>query len=105
MKWSDVGISFGSEDHPDTELSDRNLSFMVKIPIGRYKVAKTLIDNRSSFNLMMRKIFIEMGLNLAELTPCLILSTGSSQGSHPLLSDASTWRCPMGSVRTSVERS
>jgi hypothetical protein len=69
MKWFDVGISFGSEDHLDTELSDRNLSFIVKIPIGWYKVAKTLIDSGASLNLMMRKTFIEMGLNLAESTP------------------------------------
>jgi hypothetical protein len=34
MRWSDVDISFGPQDHPDTELSDRNLSFMVKLPIG-----------------------------------------------------------------------
>jgi hypothetical protein len=50
------------------ELSDRNLPFVVKIPIGRHKVAKTLIDSGASLNLMIRKIFIEMGLNLAELT-------------------------------------
>jgi hypothetical protein len=41
---------------------------VVKIPIGWHKVAKTLIDSRASLNLMMRKMFIEMGLNLAELT-------------------------------------
>jgi hypothetical protein len=69
MRWSDVDISFGLEDHPDTELSDRNMSFVVKIPIGRHKVAKILIGSRASLNLMMRKTFIEMGLNLAELTP------------------------------------
>jgi hypothetical protein len=70
MNWSDVSITFGSEDHSDTELSERNLRpFMVKIPIGRHKVAKTLIDSGASLNLMMRKTFIEMGLNLAELTP------------------------------------
>jgi hypothetical protein len=45
MRRSDIDISFGSEDHPDTELSDRNLPFVVKIPIGRHKVAKILIDN------------------------------------------------------------
>jgi hypothetical protein len=67
MKWSDVGISFGSEDHPDTELFDRNLPFVVKIPIGRHKVAKTLIDSGASFNLMMRKTFIEMSLNFIEV--------------------------------------
>jgi hypothetical protein len=50
MKWSDVGISFGPEDHPDTELSDRNLPFMVKMPIGWHKVAKTLIDSGASLN-------------------------------------------------------
>jgi hypothetical protein len=69
MRWSDVGISFGPEDHPDTELSDRNLPFMVKIPIGRHKVAKTLIDSGDSLNLMRWKTFIDMGLNLVELTP------------------------------------
>jgi hypothetical protein len=37
---------------------------MVKLPIGRYKVAKTLFDNGASLNLIMRKTFIEMGLNL-----------------------------------------
>jgi hypothetical protein len=44
MRRSDIDISFGSEDHPDTELSDRNLPFVVKIPIRRHKVAKILID-------------------------------------------------------------
>jgi hypothetical protein len=69
MKWFDLSISFEPEDHPNTELSERNLPFVVKIPIGQHKVAKTLIDNGASLNLMMRKTFIEMGLNLAELTP------------------------------------
>jgi hypothetical protein len=69
MRWSDVGISFRPEDHPDTKLSNRNLPFVVKIPIGRHKVVKTLIDSGASLNLMMRKTFTEMGLNLAELTP------------------------------------
>jgi hypothetical protein len=45
MRRSDIDISFGSEDHPGTELSDRNLPFVVKIPIGRHKVAKILIDS------------------------------------------------------------
>jgi hypothetical protein len=69
MRWSDIDISFRPEDHPDVELSDRNLPFVVKIPIGRHKVAKTLIDSGASLNLMMRKTFIEMGLNLVNLTP------------------------------------
>jgi hypothetical protein len=34
MRWSKVDISFGPEDYPITELSDRNLPFVVKIPIG-----------------------------------------------------------------------
>jgi hypothetical protein len=68
-RWSDDYISFGPEDHPDTELSERNLPFIVKIPIGRHKVAKTLIDSGASLNLMMRKTFIEMCLNLSDLTP------------------------------------
>jgi hypothetical protein len=45
MRRSDIDISFGSEDHPDTELSDRNLPFVVKISIGWHKVAKILIDS------------------------------------------------------------
>jgi hypothetical protein len=69
MRWSDVDISFGPEDHPITELSDRNLPFVVKIPIGRHRVAKTMIDNGASLNLLMRRTFIEMGLSLADLTP------------------------------------
>jgi hypothetical protein len=69
MRWSDDYISFGPEDHPDTELSERNLPLIVKIPIRWHKVAKTLIDNRDSLNFMMRKTFIEMCLNLSDLTP------------------------------------
>jgi hypothetical protein len=69
MSQYDVDISFGPEDHPGTELSERNLSFVVKTLIGRHKMAKMLIDSRASLNLMMRKTFIEMSLNLADLTP------------------------------------
>jgi hypothetical protein len=50
-------------------LFNRNLPFVVKILIERHKVAKTLIDRGASLNLMMRRTFIEMGLNLIELTP------------------------------------
>jgi hypothetical protein len=42
---------------------------VVKLPIGWHKVAKTPIDNGASLNLIMRKTFIEMGLNLKDLTP------------------------------------
>jgi hypothetical protein len=69
MRWFEDYITFGPEDHPIAELSGRNLPLVVKIPIGRHKVAKTLIDSRASLNLIMRKIFIEMGLNLSDLTP------------------------------------
>jgi hypothetical protein len=69
MKWSDTDISFGLEDHPVTKLSNRKLPLVVKFPIGCHKVAKTLVDNWASLNLIMRKTFIEMGLNLADLTP------------------------------------
>jgi hypothetical protein len=69
MRWSNDYISFGPEDHPDTELSKRNLLLIVKILIGRHKVAKTLIDIGASLNLMMRKTFIKMGLKLSDLTP------------------------------------
>jgi hypothetical protein len=34
MRWSDIDILFESQDHPDIELSDRNLPFVVKLPIG-----------------------------------------------------------------------
>jgi hypothetical protein len=69
MRWSDDYILFGTEDHPDTELSERNLPLVVKILIGRHKVAKTLIDSGASLNLLMRKTFIEMGVKLSDLTP------------------------------------
>jgi hypothetical protein len=87
MKRSNISITFGPEDHPDTELFKRNLPFVVKISIGWHKVAKTLIDSGASLNLMMRKTFIEMGLNLADMTP----SSGLSLGSRPLPSGALTW--------------
>jgi hypothetical protein len=64
MKWSDVDISFGLEDHLETELSERNLPFIIKLPIERHKV-----DNEASLNLIMRKTFFEMRLNLLDLTP------------------------------------
>jgi hypothetical protein len=69
MRWSDDYISFRPEDHTDTELSERNLPLVIKIPIRRHKVAKTLIDSGASLNLLMRKTFIEMGLKLSDLTP------------------------------------
>jgi hypothetical protein len=68
MRWSDIDISFRPHDHPNIELSDRSLPFVVKQPIGQHKVAKTLIDNGALLNLIMRKTFIEMGLNLKDLT-------------------------------------
>jgi hypothetical protein len=69
MRWFNIDISFGPEDHPDMELLDRNLPFIVKILIRCHKVAKTLINSGASLDLMMRKTFIEMSLNLADLTP------------------------------------
>jgi hypothetical protein len=50
MRWSDEHITLGPEDHPVTELSERNLPLIIKILIGRHKVAKTLIDSRASLN-------------------------------------------------------
>jgi hypothetical protein len=69
MKWFNTDISFGLEDHPDTRLSNWNLPFVVKLPIERHKMAKILVDNGASLNLIMRKTFIKMGLNLSYLTP------------------------------------
>jgi hypothetical protein len=69
IRWSDDYISFGPKDHPNMELSKRNMPLIVKISIGRHKVAKILIDSGASLNLMMRKTFIEMGLKLSDLTP------------------------------------
>jgi hypothetical protein len=86
MKWSDDYITFRPEDHPIMELLERNLPLIVKILIRRHKVAKTLIDSGVSLNLIMRRTFIEMGLNLSDLTPpYMIRSTGSFQGKslHP----------------------
>jgi hypothetical protein len=69
MRWSDELITFRPEDHTITELLERNLPLIAKIPIGWHKVAKTLIDNGVLLNLIMRKTFIEMGLKLSDLTP------------------------------------
>jgi hypothetical protein len=69
MRWSDTDISFRPEDHLETELSNQNMPFVVKLPIRWHKVAKTLLDNGTSLNLIIRKTFIEMSLNLADMTP------------------------------------
>jgi hypothetical protein len=37
MKWSETDISFRPEDHPEIELSNRNLPFMVKLPSDAIK--------------------------------------------------------------------
>jgi hypothetical protein len=34
MRWSNMDISFGPEDHLETELTDTNLPFVVKLSIG-----------------------------------------------------------------------
>jgi hypothetical protein len=54
-----------------------------------------LIDSGASLNLMMRKTFIEMGLNLADLTP-----VHDTFHSRPPPSDASTWRCHAGQEKS-----
>jgi hypothetical protein len=69
MRWSDVDILFEPQDHLDTELSNQNFPFVVKLSIGWHKVAKTMIDNGASLNFIMRKTFIKMGLNLKDLSP------------------------------------
>jgi hypothetical protein len=58
IKWSDEDISFGPENHPETELSERNLSFVIKVPIGWHKVAKILIDSGALSNLIVRKTLL-----------------------------------------------
>jgi hypothetical protein len=67
MRWSDIDILFGPEDHQDRD-TNQNLLSMVKLLIRRHKVAKTMIDNGTSLIRIMRKTFIEMGLNLSDLT-------------------------------------
>jgi hypothetical protein len=93
IKWSDMDISYRPKDHPETELSEKNFPFMVKLLIGQHKAAKTLIDNRASLNLIMRKTFIEMDLNLKDLTNVHNTFHEVIQVSHPPLLGASTWRC------------
>jgi hypothetical protein len=68
MMWSETDVSFGPKDHLETELSNWNLPFVVKLLIGNHKVTKTLIDNEASLNIITRKMFIEMGLSLSDLT-------------------------------------
>jgi hypothetical protein len=69
MKWSETYISFDPDDHPKTDLSDRNLPFVVKLPIGKHKVDRTLIDNGARMNLIMCHTFIKMELKLGDLQP------------------------------------
>jgi hypothetical protein len=63
MRWSDDYITFKPEDHPITELSERDLPLIVKIPIGRHKVAKILIDSGASLNLIMERPLSRWPLN------------------------------------------
>jgi hypothetical protein len=100
-RWSDVDIPFGPEDHPEIELSNRNLLFVVKLPIGWHKVANTLINNGASLNLIMSKTFIEMGHNMKDLTPMNDTFHEVIPG-QSLPSDASAWRCPMEQGTTSA---
>jgi hypothetical protein len=95
MKWSNIDITFRPDDHLDTELSERNLPFVVKLPIGQYKMAKTLIDNGASMNLIMRKTFIEMGLNLSDLVPAHDTFHGVIPGQSPT---------PIGRIDLEVSR-
>jgi hypothetical protein len=104
MKWFNVDISSRSEDHLETELSERNLPFVVKLPIGRHKVAKTLIDNDASLNLIMRKTFIEMGLNPKDLTPIHDTFHGVIPGQSSTRLGTSTWRCPVEQEIASAKR-
>jgi hypothetical protein len=53
---------------------------VVKLLIGRHKVAKTLIDNGASLKLIMRKTFIEMEHNLSDLILVLDTFNGAIPG-------------------------
>jgi hypothetical protein len=77
---------------------------VVKLLIGRHKVAKTLVDNGASLNLIMRKTFIEMSLNLLDLTQYMTHSTVLSQDSRPLPSDILTSWYPVNQETISVWR-
>ena len=54
LEWWQQAITFGPKDHPNTELSYKNVSFVVKIPICQHNVAKTLLDSGSTLNLLMK---------------------------------------------------
>jgi hypothetical protein len=95
MKWSDIDMSFRPEDHPEIELFERNLPFVAKLSIGRHKVANTLVDNGASLNLIMRNNFIEMGLNLSNLTQYMTCSMVLSWDSRPLPLGTSISRYPV----------
>jgi hypothetical protein len=95
MKWSDIDMSFRPEDHPEIELFERNLPFVAKLSIGRHKVANTLVDNGASLNLIMRNNFIEMGINLSNLTQYMACSMVLSWDSRPLPLGTSISRYPV----------
>jgi hypothetical protein len=103
MKWSEADISFRLEDHSMT-LSNWNLPFVVKLPIEQHKVAKTLIDNGASLNLIMRKTFIKMGLNLADMTPVHDTFDGIIPGQSSTALGASIWKYPVVREKISARR-
>jgi hypothetical protein len=89
----DGAAGFGGGPQPPAALGPR-ISFssdfaveppppLVKIPIGRHRVAKTMIDSGASLNLLMSRTFIEMGLSLADLTPVQDTFHGIIPGQSP----------------------
>jgi hypothetical protein len=67
---AEINVIFGGSMTITSKTQGKKLQreIIVKISIGRHKVAKTLVDIGASLNLMMGKIFIEMGLKLSDLT-------------------------------------
>ncbi|KAM6551302.1 hypothetical protein CsatB_001110 [Cannabis sativa] len=62
-----------------------NDPLVVKVQIANKMVARTMIDNGASFNILFKTTYEKMGLQLKDLTPCLLaIYSFSGQGVAPL---------------------
>ncbi|KAM6542924.1 hypothetical protein CsatB_007371 [Cannabis sativa] len=65
-------ITFNDEDAVKIRLL-HNDPLVVEVQIGNKMVARTMIDNGASSNILFKTTFEKMGLQLKDLTPCLLL--------------------------------
>ncbi|KAM6569696.1 hypothetical protein CsatB_017681 [Cannabis sativa] len=80
----DPTITFNNEDAVKIRFP-HNDRLVVEVQIANKIVARTMIDNGSSSNILFQTAYEKMGIQLKDLTPCLMPAYGfSGQGVTPL---------------------